>query len=250
MDMGFFAVIMSVLGELYLTDAMKEKKRQLDVVNNIYYEVDEKYQVAFGTVNNGITSLKHAYDLQFNLDDIKPFEKKFKERDEHLRSIKAKQKELKAEGVSDDKKSQLNADIADLTKKVNKISKDYETAIQGIETIALSDDDKGRDGIGYCIEVIAASSMMGAPDDSGTLDAMSVLGLTGDLKYDDDKGKIGVCTITGKQYVSLFDSCFSAIDIVYAGLIKGKGFSADSEVIDLNLSDDQIQSLKDSIKDE
>ncbi|MGC6404065.1 MAG: hypothetical protein ACON5A_02330 [Candidatus Comchoanobacterales bacterium] len=221
---------------VYQTDQMKEKERQLDVVYDIYNAVDEKYQTSFETVNNGILSLKHAYDLQFNLDDIKPFEKKFKERDEHLRSIKAKQKELKAEGVSDDKKTQLNNDIADLTKKVNKISKDYETAIQGIESIALSDDDKGSDGIGYCIEVIAASSMMGAPDEFSTVsDAMSVL---------------GVDTITGKQYVSLFDSCFSAIDTLYAGLIKNKGFSADQEVIDLNLSDDQIQSLKDAIKDE
>ncbi|MGC6404062.1 MAG: hypothetical protein ACON5A_02315 [Candidatus Comchoanobacterales bacterium] len=136
----------------YQTDNMKKVDKQFDVVHDIYYQLgdgDSKDQ--FGSVNNGILSLKHMYNLQFDWDEIKPFEQKFKERDEHIRSIKAKQKELKADGVSDDKKTQLNNDIADLTKKVDQVSNDYQTAIVGIESIDLDDIDKDTLGLGYCV---------------------------------------------------------------------------------------------------
>ncbi|MGC6404063.1 MAG: hypothetical protein ACON5A_02320 [Candidatus Comchoanobacterales bacterium] len=56
--------------------------------------------------------------------------------------------------------------------------------------------------------------------------------------------------MTGKQYISLLDDCYTGIQNWYELFTKNKGVDPKGDTFDLNLSDDQIQSLKDAIKDE
>lgn len=235
----------------YHTDETKKKHEQAKVIFKISDKNDEAFYT-LSTVTKATENLRRLEYLKSEMDGGEDINNILKKRDEHLYSIKVKKKKLKVDNISDDSKSQLNNDIERLTDEVDTLTNDFIAMVEGIQEVPISDSllMSHHEGLDSCFDPL----FWGYNDDtkqSKLIKPEEIQRLKSGLKYDDDKGKIFVDTITGKQYLLLYNSCSASVDYLYDGILNNKGFSAtDQSRIDLNLSDETIQRLKDAVKDE
>ncbi|MGC6404067.1 MAG: hypothetical protein ACON5A_02340 [Candidatus Comchoanobacterales bacterium] len=230
----------------YETDEWAKKESQVAEIVKISDLNDD----ATFTINS-LEAAAHNFSIleagKFKFDKASNISNILKKRDEHLRVINAKEKELKLDNISDDTKSQLNNDIERLTGQVDALTNEFFTIVEGSHEMSVSDWSL------VMVQTCLYPLIWGKNDDtkhSKLIEPEEIKRLASELELSPE-GFIGVDEITGKQYLLLYNSCSASVDYLYDGILNNKGFSAtDQSRIDLNLSDETIQRFKDAVKDE